>query len=130
MSRRPIFSMLAPAVLACAALAAAPAQAHGDTTPRHGGQVQLIGETMFELVAKADGVEVYLIDDHEDAVAAEFTGKLKVLVGGATQDVELVAGEGNRFTAAGVKLGSGARAIVTVRRKSTGASFSARFTIA
>ena len=40
------------------------------------------------------GSRSHPIDDHEDAVAAEFTGKLKVLVGGVTQDVELVAGEG------------------------------------
>lgn len=129
MNRRLLLSVLAPVVLAVAAIAAAPAFAHGDTTPRHGGQVQLIGETMFELVAKPDGVEVYLVDDHEDAVAAEFTGKLKVLVGGATQDVALVSGEGNKFSAPGLKLASGARAIVTVKRNSTGASFSARFTI-
>lgn len=130
MNRRILWSLLASTLFAFTALGAAPAQAHGDTKPRHGGQVQLVGETLFELVARPDGVEVYLIDDHEDAVAAEFAGKLKVLVGGATQDVALVSGEGNRFSAAGVKLATGARVIVTVRRNSTGASFSARFTIA
>jgi len=130
MLRRRWFIPLIPVLLLSAAMfGARPALAHGDTNPKHGGIVQLVGETLFELVTKSDGAEVFLIDDHEDAVAADFTGKIKVLSGGVSQDVALVPGAGNKFTAPGVKLASGARAIVTVKRTLSGATMSARFTI-
>lgn len=130
MIRRTRLLALLPAVLlSVAGLGCGAAFAHGDTNPKHGGVVQLVGETVFELVAKPDGAEVYLVDDHENAVATDFTGKIKVLSGGVTQDVALVPGAGNKFTAPGVKLVSGARAIITVKRTLSGATVSARFTI-
>ena len=131
MTRRNWLLSLVPAALltVVVGLGAAPALAHGDTKPKHGGIVQLIGETLFELVAKPDGAEIYLVEDHEDAVAADFTGKIKVLSAGVSQDVALVPGAGNKFTAPGVKLASGARAIVTLKRTLSGATVSARFSI-
>jgi hypothetical protein len=130
MKRRSLLlSCLVPLLALAGTLHATTVLAHGDTKPRHGGVVQLVGETLIELVGRADGVEVYLIDDHDDAVAADYSGRIKVLSGGVTQDAVLMPAGGNKFTAAGIKLAPGARAIVTVKRTQTGASVSARFTI-
>lgn len=125
-SFRPVFAAF---LLSVGAIAARPAAAHGNDEPQHGGIVQVVGEAVIELVARPDGVDMFLVDDHAAAVAAEYTARIKVLSGGSTQDAVFTAGQGNRFRAAGVKLGPGARAIVTVKRNSTGATSTARFTV-
>ena len=59
-------SFVALVVLGIPSLTFDAAQAHGGTQPEHGGVVQLVGDMSFELVAGADGVELYVEDDGEE----------------------------------------------------------------
>ncbi len=101
-------------VLTAALLGAGAAWAHGDGVARHGGIVQMAGEIKFELVAKADGAELYL-DDHGETVAtAKLTGKLTVLSGGAKSEAKLEPAAGDKLVAKGVKLVKGDKVIALV----------------
>ena len=115
-------------LLAAAALAAGAAWAHGDEKARHGGQVQMAGETKFELVAKGDTVEVYLDDHGTTLPTAKLSGKLTVLSGTAKSEAKLEPASGDKLVAKGVKLAKGDKviALVTMADKSTA---SARFVI-
>ena len=86
--------------------------AHGNTKPLHGGVIQFVGETSFELVAKPDGAEVYVVEDGEDISSAEMTAKLTVDSGGAKSEAVLQPAGGNKFEAKGVKITSGAKVVV------------------
>src|SRR5215204_3797397 len=59
-----------------AALAAAPAFAHGSMRPSHGGQVTMSGETLVELVRGPKGVSIFVSEEDEPIAAAGLTGKL------------------------------------------------------
>ena len=58
-----ITKFLAAAVLACSALASAPALAHGGAAPKHGGVVQTASDLSFELVA-GEGAAMLYVEDH------------------------------------------------------------------
>jgi hypothetical protein len=115
-------------VLTAAALSAGVAWAHGDEKARHGGIVQISGETKFELVAKGDTAEVYLDDHGETIPTAKVSGKLTVMSGSAKSEAKLEPAAGDRLVARGVKLAKGDKviALVTLADKSTA---SARFVI-
>ena len=101
--------------LAALSLAAAgPALAHGDMKPKHGGIVQMSGETLFEMVRSPAGVSIYVTDDEEPVLSAKGSGKLSVTAGGKTQTVVLKPGPVNRFDAPGLKLATGAKVAVQV----------------
>lgn len=119
---------LLTALLAAAALASGPAGAHGDDKARYGGQVQMAGETKFELVSKGDTVEVYLDDHGQTIPTAKLTGKLTVLSGAAKSEAKLEPASGDKLVAKGVKLAKGDKvvALVTMADKTTA---SARFVI-
>lgn len=121
---KPTLALLAP--LAALALAA-PACAHGVTTPQHGGVVQLNGETLFELVAEPAGLALYVIDDDEPVDAAKMTARLSITAGGARSDVDLVPAGGNRFLAKGLVLPRGANVGVQVTDTTTQARYGATF---
>ena len=119
--------LLAFAVTA-AALHAGPALGHGDDTVRHGGLVQVSGETRFELVTAADGAEVYL-DQHGAAIpTAKLSGKLTVMSGSAKSEARLEPAGNDKLVARGVKLAKGDKviAVVTLADKTTA---SARFVL-
>ena len=117
-----------PTLVTVATLAAGAAWAHGDDKARYGGQVQMAGETKFELVAKGDVVEVYLDDHGTTLPTAKLTGKLTVLSGSAKTEAKLEPAAGDKLIAKGVKLAKGDKviALVTMEDKSTS---SARFVI-
>jgi hypothetical protein len=119
---------LLTAFLAAATLAAGSAWAHGDDMASHGGQVQMAGETKFELVSKGDSVEVYLDDHGTTLPTAKLSGKLTVLSGTAKSEAKLEPAAGDKLVAKGVKLAKGDKviALVTMEDKSTS---SARFVI-
>lgn len=114
--------------LVAAALAAGPAWSHGDEKPRHGGLVQMAGETKMELVAKGDGAELYLDDHGQTIPTANLTGKLTVLSGTAKTEAKLEPAAGDKLVARGVKLSKGDKviAVVLLADKS---SASARFVV-
>ena len=115
-------------VLAAMALSAGAAWSHGDEKARHGGIVQIAGETKFELVAKGDSAEVYLDDHGETIPTGKLSGKLTVLSGTAKSEAKLEPAAGDKLVAKGVKLAKGDKviALVTLEDKKTA---SARFVI-
>lgn len=101
---------------------------HGNTKPLHGGVIQLVGEKSFELVAKPDAAEVYVVDDGEDISSAGMTAKLTIEVSGVKTEAAMQPAGGNRFEAKGVKIPSGAK--VTIQLIAADQSkTTARFTI-
>jgi hypothetical protein len=114
--------------LAALALCASAAWAHGDEKARHGGLVQMAGETKFELVTQPDGAEVYLDDHGETIPTAKLSGKLTVMSGAAKSEAKLEPAAGDKLVARGVKLVKGDKviALVTLADKTTA---SARFVV-
>ena len=114
--------------LAAAALPVAPAWAHGDGTPKHGGIVASANDLAFELVTNAEGATVY-IEDHDTPLAtAGFTGKLSVLKDGVKSEAALQAVAPNKLVAKGVSLAPGNKvvAVITNPQKQT---MAVRFTL-
>ena len=111
--------------LTALALVAAPAMlhAHGSMKPMHGGMVQMTGETLFELVATPKGVDVYLSEEDQPLVAANYTGKLTQTAGANKTEAVLKPAGGNRLTALGFKAGKGAKLVVAVIDKSGAKTF-------
>ncbi|MEO6359781.1 MAG: hypothetical protein ABIO43_04295 [Sphingomicrobium sp.] len=105
--------------LGVAIVGASPALGHGSTKPRHGGQVEMSGETLVELVRGAKGVSVFVRYDDDPVPASDLTGKLVVTQGTKKFTSPLVAGTANRLDARGVKIPSGAKVAVMLVTKST-----------
>lgn len=103
--------------------------AHGNTTPQHGGIVQMTGETLVELVAGPDAASLYVSEEDEPVASADLTATLTVTDAAGKRQVELVPAAGNRFDAPGLKLASGAKvAVLLVNKASQGRSILA-FTV-
>ena len=119
------FMLLAAASI----LVVAPAYAHGDDKPRHGGQVVEVGETIFELVRAPAGASLYMMEDGDEVPAASMTGKMIVTTGAKKVEVPLVPAKGNQFVAKGATIASGSRVGVLVINKQTQARQSATFAI-
>jgi hypothetical protein len=122
-------SLVALLVLGVASVTLNTAQAHGGTQPEHGGVVQLVGDLSFELVAKADGVELYVEDDGDEVTSADLAAKLTIVDAGAKSEVTLTPATGNKFEAKGVKIGRGAKVAVLLTLKDKQSKIAANFTI-
>lgn len=121
---------LASLALVVAPLAGAGAAfAHGSTKPQHGGIVQVSGDTMFELVRKPAGVELYISEHGETIPSSSATAKLTIASGGAKKDVSLVPAGSNKYVGKGVKLASGAKVTVTLVDNTIKAKTFATFTV-
>ena len=105
------------------------AQAHGGTQPEHGGVVQLVGDMTFELVARPDGVELYVEDDGDEVNSADLAAKLTIVNAGAKSEVVLAPAAGNKFEAKGVKIPSGAKVTALLTLKDKQSKIAANFTI-
>jgi hypothetical protein len=105
------------------------AQAHGGTQPEHGGVVQLVGDMTFELVARPEGVELYVEDDGDEVTSSDLVAKLTVVSAGARSDVTLTPSAGNKFEAKGVKIAPGAKVTVLLTLKDKQSKIAANFTI-
>ena len=99
-------------VLSTLSLAFNAAHAHGSTKPVHGGVVQMVGDTSFELVTRPDGAEVYLIDDGEDMSSEGLSGKLTIDNAGTKSEAVLAPAGGNKLAAQSAKIPSGAKVVV------------------
>lgn len=100
--------------------------AHGSMKPQHGGQVQMSGETLVELVSTPKGVDVYLTEEDEPVMAANYTAKLTQTAGTAKTEAKLVPAGANKLSAAGFKPAKGAKLVVALVEKS-GAKIFASF---
>jgi len=109
-------------------LATGVALGHGNTKPQHGGVVQMVGETVFELVAKPEGAELYVVEDGEDIDSSKLSATMTVDAGGTKSEVVLLAAGANKYVSKGTKIPGGAKVVVMLvaadRSKTT-----ARFTI-
>lgn len=121
--------MSAMAFVLATSVAAPAALAHGNMAPKHGGVVQMSGETLFELVRTGTGVSIYVTDDDEALPASTASGSVAVSAGGKSRTVPLRAGPGNRFDAPGLKLVKGDRVAVQVVPKATQARLGTVFVI-
>jgi len=79
------------------------AYAHGGTVAEHGGVLKLVADTSLELVTKPAGVEVWVEEEGEEVASSTLTGKLVIVEGGATKEVELQPAAGNMLEAKGLK---------------------------
>ncbi len=104
------------ALLATLAIASAPrhAAAHGNEKPQHGGIVKTMGETALELVARADGAEVYVREEIDEVPSAGLTGKIVVVKDGVRSETPLGPAGANRLVAKAAKLLPGSRVSVQV----------------
>lgn len=123
-----MMKQLSAALLTCGLLVLQPAMAHGTNEPRHGGIVQVVNDINFELVVEADGATIYLMDHGRDMPSKGISGKLTVLTGDKTTEVDLKAGDGNKLQATGVKIGKGAK-VVAVLGNAAGRSLTVRFAV-
>jgi hypothetical protein len=103
--------------------------AHGITKPQHGGQVQMVGETLFEIVPSPLGATLYVLDEDEPVDAAGMTARLTVSVAGKKTEVIMTPATGNKFFAKGLKLPTGANVGAQVVDKTTKARYGATFLI-
>ena len=126
-----IWNKLAACTLGIAVIALTPAaQAHGSTKPKHGGIVQIVGETSFELATKPAGAEVYLLDEGDEIASSGVEGRLNIVApDGATSSVALAPAGGNKLVAPGVKIAKGSKVTVLLTDKTTQARTNAKFTI-
>ncbi|KPF81676.1 hypothetical protein IP70_23405 [alpha proteobacterium AAP38] len=124
--KHPMIRLALAATLTLSPLAAL---AHGDTTPKHGGIVQMTGETLIELVAGADAASIYVSEEDEPVPSADLTATMTIMDAGGKRQVNLTPAAGNRFDAPGVKLTSGAKVAVMVVNKASQARSILSFTV-
>lgn len=99
-----------------------------DHTPKHGGVMTEAAHTDFELVAKADLLQLYVADHGKKLDIDGATAKLTLLSGAEKQDVEMKVA-GDKFEATGTfKVAPGTKAVAVVTLKGK-AAISARFTL-
>jgi hypothetical protein len=132
MTRNRLAALFAAALIAAAPALMVPgtAYAHGSMKPQHGGAVQMTGETMFEMVKGAKGVDIYISEEDEPLPAGNYTAKLIVTnPAGAKTTVPLTVGKDNRFSAPGLKPQAGSKVVVSLVNKTSGAKTFASFKI-
>lgn len=106
---------LAALLVVAAAPALVPvAHAHGSMKPQHGGLVQMSGETVIELVSTPKGVDVYLSEEDEPVVSANYSAKLVQTAGAVKSEAVLKPAGGNKMSAAGFKSVKGAKLVVAL----------------
>ena len=117
------------ATLTTATLLVTPlAFASGDHKPAHGGIVTEVKEVQYELVAKADTLQIY-VSDHGKAVKVDgASARVTLLAGTDKQEVELKPA-GDKLEAKGsFKVGAGTKVVAAVSMPGKAAA-SARFTL-
>ena len=105
-----------------------PVFAHGGGKAEHGGQVQVVGETTFELVTKTDSVELYVEDAGEDLAGDAMTAKL-IVTGDKSFEVVLNPASGDKVEAKNVIIPHGSKVTAVITIKSSQAKVRANFKI-
>lgn len=111
-------SLTIASIVAACALATMPAFASDDhdLVPAHGGVVVESKHLVYELVAKAAIVQLYLRDHGKPVPVAGVSAKVTLLAGAAKQDVELKP-VGDKLEAAGTfSVPAGTKAVAAVSR--------------
>lgn len=90
------------------------AWAHGDPVAKRGGILVVMDELDFELVVKADKIDLYTYDDNEPVPSEQMSGSLTIINDSGKSKVELAAAGINRLRATEVTASSGSRIIAIV----------------
>lgn len=122
-------TLAAFALLVAPLVAGGAAHAHGSMKPQHGGLVQMTGETLFELVNKPAGVELYITEEDEPIASSGAAAKLSITSGTAKKELSLTPAGGNKYLGGGVKIPTGSKVIVTLVNNTTKAKTFAAFAI-
>lgn len=122
-----VFKKLALFILV-AVFGASLAWAHGEAVAKRGGILQVIGELDFELVVKADKLDLYTFDDEEPVPSEQMSGTLTITSDAESSKVELAAAGINRLRATDVTATSGSRVIAIVTMPD-GKSLAVQFSI-
>lgn len=110
-----LLSSFVLALLCSSPALAADKHDHGDLKPMHGGVIAEAGGLDMELVAKADGLTLYLADGHKPVASAAVKAKATVYAGGEKTPTAFEAAGDNRLVAKGrFKTGIGVRVAVAV----------------
>lgn len=118
------------ALLLALFLAPIAAHAHGSTQPQHGGQVQLVGETIFELVVHETGVQLFVKEEDEEIDGSGMLAKLIITTrDGLRSELQLAPAGGNRFEAKGARIPAGSTVGVMLINKATQARVAATFKV-
>jgi hypothetical protein len=104
------------------------AWAHGDAVAKRGGILQVIDELDFELVVKADKIDLYTFDDEEPVPSEQMSGTLTIMSDAGTSKAKLAAAGINRLRATDVTAESGSRVIAIVTMPN-GKSLAVQFAI-
>lgn len=88
--------------------------AHGDPVPQRGGILEAIGVLDFELVVKADKIDLYVSDDEEPVPSEQMSGALTIVSGADKSKAVLEPAGINRLRATGVTAESGNRVVALV----------------
>jgi len=98
-----------------------------DHTPKHGGVVVDVKDMDYELVAKANVIQLYLRDHGKKVDISKASARLTLLTGSEQQEVELKPA-GDKLEATGsFKVGPGSKAVAVVTV--AGKPSTARFTL-
>jgi hypothetical protein len=122
-------TLTALALLAAPLAVGGAAYAHGSMKPQHGGIVQMTGETLFELVNKPSGVELYVSEEDEPVASSSASAKLSIASGAAKREAPLTPAAGNKYVGSGVKIPGGSKVTVTLVNNATKAKTFATFTV-
>ncbi len=107
-------------VAAASLILSAVALASGDFKPKYGGVVQEVSEIQYEVVAKADGVAIYIEDHGKKVDTTSATAKVSFLNGAEKSEATLAPAGENKLEAKGtfnVKSGTKVTAVVTLAGK-------------
>lgn len=104
------------------------AQAHGTAKPIHGGIIQTVSDSSFELVADKDRISIYLMDHDKPIASQSVTGRIVVMQGSKTSELSLQSGGGNRLNAQGLQLSKGDKVVATLNNVS-GKNITVRFSL-
>ncbi len=105
-------TLLARAVITGAlAVTATVALAHGEAKPRHGGIVRTAHDLDFELVSRAGGVVLHIIDHGRPLPTEGMQGTITILTGATKAEARLRPGEAGTLVADGLTLPAGATVV-------------------
>ena len=102
---------------------------HGhEAKPMHGGVTAQAKDVDYELVAKADKLQLFMRDHGKPFDVSGMTAKATLLAGSDKQEVQLQPVDGKLEAAGNFKVASGAKAVVAVSKVGKAVA-SVRFTL-
>lgn len=105
------------------------AYAHSNARPMYGGMVETVGDTSFELVVNDDGVDLYILEEGIEISTTGKTAKVIINDNGTRSEFMLEPVGGNRFSAKGATIPSGAAVSVMLTNQEPYSKIGVKFII-